>query len=526
MDKRGQVSRVSTVGPRGEFEFRGLAESLPVIAWTADSTGSFNWYNQKWYDYTGQRPDEAIGWGWQTVHHPEDFLEVMQRWPECVSTGEPFEMELRLRAADGTFHWFLSRAAPFRGPDGKVERWYGINVDIDAQRSAVERMRRIANTLQLALLPQQLPQREDRRLDSIYIPAEKDALVGGDWFDAFELAGDRLVISIGDVTGHGLGASITAARLRQAIYTLALLQSDPAAIVTQLDHTLSLQDPGTIATAIVAIVDRSNPTKMSYCNAGHPPPMIARERGTLAELLQSGELPLGVGLRSDLPRTTRVALVPNDSVIAFYTDGLVEFDRNIIDNEAKLQAALGLLVADTTIAEPAQAIADIMLEGQAPTDDAALLILALSSLAEHPRWQSEPLEKIWRFHSSIPQAAQDSRLEIMEYLRSYNPNDPGLFDAELIIGEIFANTVLHAPSLVEVRVEWTGRHPVLTAVDEGPGMTAVSDKLPSDPLSRSGRGMFLIMSLAKDVHFTARAGRGTRLRVVLPLERKSPEEAG
>ena len=74
------------------------------------------------------------------------------------------------------------------------------------------------------------------RIDAVYLPAEKDALVGGDWYDAFELPDGRLVFSIGDVAGHGLEASITVGRLRQAIFTLAWRENDPGAILKELDQ--------------------------------------------------------------------------------------------------------------------------------------------------------------------------------------------------------------------------------------------------------------------------------------------------
>ena len=89
------------IARKSERQFQGLAEGLPVICWTADATGSFDWYNHRWYEFTGQTPEEAVGWGWQAMHHPDDFLDVMRKWPHSIATGEPFEMEFRLRRRDG-----------------------------------------------------------------------------------------------------------------------------------------------------------------------------------------------------------------------------------------------------------------------------------------------------------------------------------------------------------------------------------------------------------------------------------------
>lgn len=461
-----------------------------------------DWYNGRWYRYTGQTPDEAVGWGWQTIHHPDDFLDVMHRWPECIQTAEPFEMEVRLRKHDGTFHWFLTRAAPLLSAAGSVVRWYGIEVDIDAQRYAVDRMKRVAETLSHALLPQELPQAQDWRTDGVYIAAEEDALVGGDWYDAFETSDGRLVLSIGDVTGHGVDASIAAARLRQSIFTLAMFEDDPAAIVSQLDRTLCRQEPGAIATAIVAVVTPGNPRTMAYSVAGHPPPLLARRRCEPAQTLSGGDPPLGLG--TDQERRTHVVELCDDAVLVLYTDGIVEFNRRIEETEQKLHVAVGLLVGDTTVASPARAIAELVLDDAFANDDAALLVVQFSPVeTELP--SLEPLEKFWRFHSSSAQAARVVRRQIVNYLRRASIRREELLDAELVIGEVLTNTVTHAPGLVEVRLEWHKEHPTLTVTDSGP--------------ANNGRGTFLIRRLASNLSIVRMPGGGTRVSVVLPLRR-------
>lgn len=497
----GAVGSVDSIANSTE-SFRALAESLPVIAWTADATGSMDWYNRQWYQYTGQTFDEAVGWGWQTVHHADDFLDVMHRWPECIQTAEPFEMEVRLRKHDGTYHWFLTRATPLLDDAGSVVRWYGIQVDIDAQRYAVDRMRRVAETLSHALLPQELPQAASWRTDGVYIAAEEDALVGGDWYDAFETNDGRLILSIGDVTGHGVDASITAARLRQSIFTLTMIEDDPAAIVSLLDRTLCRQEPGALATAIVAVVTPAEPRTIAYSVAGHPPPLVARRRGHPGEALPGGDPPLGLGI--DQERHTHVAELCDDAVLVLYTDGLIEFKRTIDETERKLYAAAGLLVGDTTVASPARAIAELVFDDAYANDDAAVLVVQFSAV-EAPLPDSEPIEKCWRFHSSSAQAARLVRRQIVNYLRRASTRREDLLDAELIIGEILSNTVTHAPGLVEVRLEWAKEHPTLTVTDSGPGST--------------GRRTFLIRRLAADMTAIRMPEGGTRVSAVLPLRR-------
>jgi len=121
--------------------FREIADTVPQMMWSALTDGWIDWYNARWYEYTGQTHDEAAGWGWQAVHHPDDLPGVMREWPRSIASGEPFEMEFRLRRADGVFRWFLTRAVPVRDADGAVVRWYGSNTDIDAERGARVRER-------------------------------------------------------------------------------------------------------------------------------------------------------------------------------------------------------------------------------------------------------------------------------------------------------------------------------------------------------------------------------------------------
>ncbi len=501
-----------------ERRFYALAEAIPVLCWSADANGSIDWYNRRWYDYTGQTPEEALGWGWQAVHHPDDFLEVMKRWPHSIATGEPFEMEFRLRRHDGQFHWFLTRAEPQRDRSGAIVRWYGSNVDIDAQKKAHERTKRVAETLQDVFLPKELPQRADLRLDAVYLPAERDALVGGDWFDATELPDGRLLFSIGDVAGHGLQASVIVGRLRQAIVTLAFQLDDPAQVLAETDQILRHQDPETMVTVIVGFLDRTS-TQISYANAGHPAPVVAYRSGEPAVTMPDGDPPLGLGpLRSFKTMTIPVR---DDMVVALYTDGMIEFSRDVIAAEAKLRTAVTLLVGNTQIARPAMAIRDIVLDDAPTSDDAALLLLQFSRVdLSALRTDPSALERTWRFHSSDAFTAHASRHEIMTYLRRMAEDPDAVFAAELIVGEILANTVEHAPGLVEVHIDWTSDKPVLTIRDTGPGLNALNAALPDDVLDEGGRGLFLIRTLAEKASVRPSPGYGTELRAMLPITRR------
>ena len=121
-----------------EHLYRVLAETIPQIVWTALPDGWIDYYNQRWFEYTGLTLEETQGWGWQPVLHPDDLENCLERWNYSVQTGETYEVEYRFkRASDGAYRWHLGRALPVRDAEGKIVKWFGTCTDIDdRQRSA------------------------------------------------------------------------------------------------------------------------------------------------------------------------------------------------------------------------------------------------------------------------------------------------------------------------------------------------------------------------------------------------------
>jgi PAS domain S-box-containing protein len=120
--------------------FRTLVDHLPELAWTARPDGHIDFYNRRWYEYTGTTAAEMEGWGWQTVHDPAVLPAVLERWQRSLATGAPFEMEFPLRGADGVFRWFLTRVAPLRDSAGQIIRWFGTNTNVDEARRANQKL--------------------------------------------------------------------------------------------------------------------------------------------------------------------------------------------------------------------------------------------------------------------------------------------------------------------------------------------------------------------------------------------------
>jgi len=119
-----------------EVQFRTLADAIPTLAWTARADGHIDWYNARWYEYTGTTPEQMEGWGWQSVHDPAELPWVLERWRAGIASGQPVEMTFPLRGADGRFRPFLTRIVPLRDAEGRVVRWVGTNTDVATEREA------------------------------------------------------------------------------------------------------------------------------------------------------------------------------------------------------------------------------------------------------------------------------------------------------------------------------------------------------------------------------------------------------
>ena len=125
----------------GEARFDALADSIDQMIWSTRPDGFHDYFNRRWYDYTGVPPGSTDGEEWNGMFHPEDQDRAWSVWRHSLETGEPYQIEYRLRHHSGAYRWVLGRARPVRGPDGSILRWYGTCTDIDDLKRAEEALR-------------------------------------------------------------------------------------------------------------------------------------------------------------------------------------------------------------------------------------------------------------------------------------------------------------------------------------------------------------------------------------------------
>ena len=131
---------------RSQEEFRAMANSIPQLAWMARPDGWIFWYNQRWHDYCGSTPEQVEGWGWKSVHDPDELPRIIEKWNAAIANATPWEDTFPIRRHDGQMRWHLSRAMPFRDSTGTVTLWFGTNTDITEERNKAEERERLLDS--------------------------------------------------------------------------------------------------------------------------------------------------------------------------------------------------------------------------------------------------------------------------------------------------------------------------------------------------------------------------------------------
>ena len=240
-------------------------------------------------------------------------------------------------------------------------------------QAALATEKRIAEVLQDALSQRPLPALANVQFSAMYMPAEEDAKIGGDWYDAIELTRNRALFVIGDVAGHGFDAAVQMSKVRQSLISAALRYSDPAHILQHVNRELTEQG-ALMVTAVCGIADAVR-CEFMLATAGHPPAVLV-EPGRAPRMLSCGGLPLGIIANAEY-QTAIIQTVPG-AMLVLYTDGAVEHSHSVLDGEQLLLKATEASVAQAH-EEPAKVIHRNIFNGRSAGDDVAILTIGFSA---------------------------------------------------------------------------------------------------------------------------------------------------
>jgi PAS domain S-box-containing protein len=124
-----------------EQSFRMVADNIPQLIWTNNGKGKADYFNLRWYEYSGLTYQDSVGLGWEAIVHPDDAARAKQQWRQALAARKVFEAEYRLRRHDGAYHWHIGRNVPMRDSDGDVISWFGTATDIDDFKKAEAALR-------------------------------------------------------------------------------------------------------------------------------------------------------------------------------------------------------------------------------------------------------------------------------------------------------------------------------------------------------------------------------------------------
>jgi serine/threonine-protein kinase RsbW len=344
---------------------------------------------------------------------------------------------------------------------------------------------RIVDRFQRALLPTRLPDVESIGLDAAYRPATEESAIGGDWYDAFDLSDARIGISVGDVAGHGLDAAVAMGEARRAIRMAAAAIRSPSELLNYANGILPLDEGVVMATAIAGYYDPAGLT-FEYACAGHPPPIMVI--GGRTHMLPGGGLPMGVS--PDTASRNWTVTLPAGASIYFYTDGLLEYDRDIIAGENRLIEA----IEATAAAHPpnaASALHDAIFATVDNTDDAATLVLSA---------RGNSSDRIRLVYSSTPQFASILRGALRDFLASRNVEPETAAAIVYATGEAVSNAIEHGSHDEDdtFRITLDARDERLQIVVESAGHWKAFV-----PRKERGRGIPIMKALAKEIRINS-----------------------
>jgi PAS domain S-box-containing protein len=314
--------------------------------------------------------------------HPNDVDAARRRIESALRAGEDLRYEHRVVWPNGEVHWLEGRGRVVHDADGTPVAMVGIGMDIDQRKASeaaiaeavrlrTEHARSAIQVLQETLVPADFPRVRGYRLAGRYMAAESEHNIGGDWYDAFAVDERRVLVSVGDVSGHGVLAGRTMAKMRHAARAFACEDPDPGSVVTRLDNFFGhLRRGDEIVTVLVGLLDTERHTLELY-SAGHVPPLVLRD-GSSAFLDLDVRPPLGVAPER-AARKSEVALDVGTTVL-LYTDGLVERrGEHLDDGLERLARSARAALSDDVVTTRDAVIASCIGSRE---DDLCLLILA------------------------------------------------------------------------------------------------------------------------------------------------------
>jgi anti-sigma regulatory factor (Ser/Thr protein kinase)/anti-anti-sigma regulatory factor len=431
---------------------------------------------------------------------------LLERMRDVWAGGRPFSatgwrFELPGPFGDPVEYFADFRLTPWRYADGRMRGVIAQGIDVtDAVRRGRESPE-LTEAVQRALLPHDLPLLPGVHLSARYAAADTK-VTGGDWFDAVPLSGGRIALIVGDVAGHGIGASVVMGRLRAVVHDHLKEGVDPNGVLEALDRYAGWEQGARAASVCIAVLDPATGA-VAYCTAGHAPPLIASGTGRSRYLTPTGAGPLSTGAAYVCGQD----VVDVDDVVLLYSDALLGRPGRTPAEAVRdlLSVSTEALRTKGTPADAADRVVGLILErlsGSGFADDVTLLA------AQRVR----PPQVLRLRLPAEPESLRNVRRQFGAWLAAIAAAAQDVFALQHAVGEVVTNAIEHSP--VPGREGHVGFSAELDAT--GAVAAVVTDdgrwREPVAGASYRGRGLAMATKLVDQVRVQPGAG-GTTVKL-------------
>ena len=363
-------------------KFESVFNQSGIFAGILDTDGNVRDVNVLAVEACGYSRDEVLDlpfWDTPWWRGSDDVKRRIRFAVQQAAAGEVFRETLPYWVADGDERIVDFVMHPILNESGVVVFLHPTGIDITDRVAAEEALRaleaeerEIAIGLQRALLPARLIDHPDIAMAALYEAGSDALVVGGDWYDAFELPDGRIALTVGDIVGHGLTAAAAMGQVRTALAALASHAAGPGELLERLDDFLARSGTTDFATVCYAIMDPDTGV-LQYASAGHPPMLVVSPSGETIWLDRAQSPPLWGDVA--VPRPQESLRLERGSLLVLYSDGLVERRHEVLDDGLRRLAAAGRDVADLPVVEVCSTLMTKLGVDSSRNDDVAVMAM-------------------------------------------------------------------------------------------------------------------------------------------------------
>jgi PAS domain S-box-containing protein len=275
-------------------ELHAIGDLVDVLLWCAAPNGSVTYVSRRWVDYTGMPAAEMLEIDWLAVIHSDDRAETERRFRTSLALGRPYDVQHRIRGADGVYRWFRSSGLPLRDSQERIISWFGCSSDIEGRRGRSATFDMLAAARSVERMPRLVPAPAALpRVDEVAFDVARRNEPGNDdhWCDVFVLPDGRVFVTLGRTSGLAESAGGDVVRdARRLLWDIAIEEQCPGAVLDRLNVAMLMRRSGSFA-SLCGYVDRST-CVLEYATAGTDGVFVGAPDGV--RRLPGGGPPIGV----------------------------------------------------------------------------------------------------------------------------------------------------------------------------------------------------------------------------------------